>query len=135
MKTFTVAEREIPLYFSTAAWIEIDKTFGSLQKLSSMTEKGEQTAAIAVELLFVLGNQGIEHENRQASTVKQALLTRDWLIEYLRPSQVVDAVAACMDEIGDAMSMETEAEAKKKADDEPVDVVLQELQAKKQTES
>lgn len=137
MATITLKGREIPLLYTVYEMKEIqeqvcrlgdlqyvimgrnrddeeDSTYGTPEHLEAITK-----------LIRIMGNAGLEEAGETAD------LTDKKIMRALRPSEIVTAVRACLDAMNEGMASEIPPEPKPG----PVDVVLEEIEEKKEQES
>lgn len=118
----TIDGREFHLLFSLAAMGDIVERFGSLQALSEqMDTDADYAAAVRVVpwLFTVLANQGEYLKDGGKANV----ITEAWAGAHIMPRQIAEVMGACQQALNVGLAMEH-----KPGDDEPVDVVLEELQ-------
>ena len=137
MITITIKEREIPLIYTVWEMKEVQEEIGPLSQAISMVlgtnpEDREDTSrfgsaeqlAAAAKLIRILGNAGLE-ENGEAAD-----LTEKKILRALKPAEFAQVINACMDAMNEGMSSEIPEGPKGK-----VDVMLEKLQKKKETDS
>ena len=138
MVTITLKGREIPLIYTVLEMKAVQEEIAPLGKFqyvifgrnendekdNSKYGSPEHLDAIA-KLIRIMGNAGLE-ENGEAPD-----LTERKILRALKPSDIVDAVNACMDAMNEGMVSEIPT----KNQDEPVDVTLEEIKKKKVRES
>lgn len=86
---------------------------------------GPEHLAAVGKLIRILGNAGLEDRGEQPD------LTDKKILKALRPGEIVEAINACMEAMAEGMA----SEITEKGTNEPVDVTLEELNKKKETES
>lgn len=128
MTEIKIAGRVIPLVFDMVSWTKMDAEVCTLARINDVLSygKGNKTSTSIRELVSIvriLGNEGLEEAGQTPD------LTDEWLLKKLRPAQVKDVRTAIIDVIDEAMDIETQD---KKKDGEPVDLVLEEINKKKQ---
>ncbi len=115
-----IGKMRVEPVFTVAAWMDIEERFGSLgEAIDAMKENGKWIEATAA-MTAILCNHGLRKMG------KKSLLTQENVIELMRPVQMVKARNLCLAAIAEGSKTETEEED----DEEPVDVVLEELQKK-----
>ena len=138
MATFMLKGQEIPLLYTTYEMKEIQEEIAPLNDFQyiifgrkkedenddSLYGGPEHLTAVA-KLLRILGNAGLEESG------KEPFLTDKKVMRSLRPGELVDAVNACMSAMSEGMA--SEIPDKKK--EGPVDVMLEEMEKKKEPES
>lgn len=120
--TITIAGTEFPLGFDVRAWInELEPEFGSLTRMTDRLFGQDKPMTAGVYVLNMAINAGfrLKGENK---TVK-----RDWLLDNLQPCDLAAAIGAAESAIFDCFEQE------EKEKEGAVDVVLEELEAKKET--
>ena len=134
MATITLKGREIPLLYTVYEMKEIQEQvcrLGDLQYVimgrnrddeeDSTYGTPEHLGAITI-LIRIMGNAGLEEAGETAD------LTDKKIMRALRPSEIVTAVRACLDAMNEGMASEIPPEPKPG----PVDVVLEEIEEKKE---
>ena len=120
--TLNIGEREIPLRFRMNQFIQIEEEIGNLGEVRELILKGKQRLRNLVAVIRILGNAGLKAAGEEAD------LTDEWLTENMDPHALMAyqiAAIACM-------SKETESEAaKEEREDKERDLVLEEINAKK----
>ena len=126
---------EIPLNYSTLEMLDIQEELGSIDQAinqlnginpDDLTDKSriagrDQLKALGV-FLRVLGNSALKERGEETNLEDRKILS------WIRPFEIYVAVNAVMDEI--AVGMHSEIPEKKK--EGPVDVVLEEIEKKKE---
>lgn len=135
MITITLKGRKIPLLYTTWEMKEIQEELGPLERVlkivvgrnpddkndMKMYGMPEHLKAIAV-MVRILGNAGLEEAGEDPD------LTDKKVLRAMKPSELLDAVNACMDAMNEGMKSEIPPEE----NDGPVDVTLEEMKKKKQ---
>lgn len=131
--------RKIPLVYTTFEMKQIQKEIAPIGQAITLVNgrnpddpedmtryAGAEHLDTIGKMIQIMGNAGLEEIGEVPDlTVKK-------ILRGLRPSQIVDAVAACMDAMNEGMRSEIEV----KKPEGPVDVVLEEINKKKEkTES
>lgn len=137
MVTITLKGREIPLLYTVYEMKAIqeqvcrlgDMQYAILGRSRDNSEESiygtpEHLDAIT-KLIRILGNAGLEEAGEKGD------LTDKQIMRALKPGALVTAVKACMDAMDEGMSSEIPPETKQG----PVDVVLEEIEEKKEPES
>ena len=135
MASITLKGREIPLLYTTWEMKEIQEELGILSKainliLGRNPEDPEDTSRYAsaehlkamATLIRILGNAGLEEAGEPAD------LTNKKIMRAMKPADMIEAINACMDAMNEGMASEV-PERKKEG---PVDVVLEEIEKKKE---
>jgi hypothetical protein len=137
MKTIMLKGREIPLIYTTYEMKTIQEEIAPLSKAillvlgrnpddkKDMTRfGGAEHLGAAATLIRILGNAGLE----EAGEVPD--LTDKKVLRALKPSEVADAVNACVEAMNEGMA----SEIPPKEEEGPVDVTLEEMNKKKEKE-
>lgn len=112
----TIAGRTIALAFDLQAWVDVEEKFGSLQDLFDQLPKLDAR----FEMLAILARGGARRHPELSGD-----LNHDWLINNASPHELVELVNNASHNIADNMAgRETIAK------DKPVDIFLEELNAK-----
>lgn len=138
METITLKGREIPLLYTT--WEmkliqeEVAPISEAIQKLigrnkddetdTSLYGGAEQLEAIG-KVVRIMGNSGLEEAGQEPD------LTDKWVLRAIKPKDMMDVVNAIMNAFTDGMASEIPEPVK----DGPVDVTLEEMKKKKETEA
>jgi len=121
--TVKIGERTIPLRFRMNQFIEIEEEIGNLGEIKELLLKGKSRVRNTVSMIRIMGNAGLKHAGEEPD------LTDEWLMENMDPHGLLAyqvAVIGCM-------SKETESQAAaEEKQDEARDVVLDEINAKKE---
>ena len=141
MNTIKIGKREIPLFYSTKELIDIqreigctgyelkDKVFG----LRQVDEDDPESIVLDVvtdpermeklgKLIMILGNAGLEEDGQEPD------LTLKWVLRNIRPAMIAIYAVTVMAIIIQGNQMEQKEEEKSG----PVDMILEEENAKKQ---
>ena len=141
MNTIKIGKREIPLFYSTKELIDIqreigctgfelkDKVFG----LRQVDEDNPESIVLDVvtdpermeklgTLIMILGNAGLEEDGQEPD------LTLKWVLRNIRPAMIAIYAVTVMAVIIQGNQMEQKEEEKSG----PVDMILEEENAKKQ---
>ena len=140
MASITLKGREIPLLYTVYEMKEIQREIAPISTAISLVlgrnpEDEEDTSRFAGEehlgaiatLIRILGNAGLEEAGEAPD------LTEKKVLRALKPSELGEAINACMDAMNEGMA--SEIQAKKEENSGPVDVVLEEIEKKKDPES
>ena len=118
----TNAEREIPLRFRMNEFAQIEEEVGNLAEVKELVLNGKNRIRNIVSIIRIMGNAGLRHAGEADD------LTDDWLMENMNPHELMAyqvAVLGCM-------TKESESQAQHEKDEnEERDLVLEEIQAKK----
>lgn len=138
MVSMTLKGREIPLLYTTWEMKEIQEEIAPLNDLQyiifgrskddendASNYGGPEHLTALAKMVRILGNAGLEEAGQEPD------LTDKKVMRALRPAQLVDAVNACMA----AMSEGMESEIPEKKKEGPTDVLLEEIERKKEPES
>ena len=137
MVTITLKGREIPLLYTTWEMKEIQEKIAPLNRAINMvlgrnpddiTDTSGYGSAdhlkAAAQMIVILGNAGLEEAGENPDlTVKKVLRS-------LRPADLGVTVGECMN----AMTEGMQSEIPPKEEEGPVDVTLEEMQKKKETD-
>lgn len=128
MAEIKIAGRVIPLVFDMVSWTKMDAEVCTLARINDVLSYGKENKTSTsirelVSIMRILGNEGLEEAGQTPD------LTDEWLLKKLRPAQVGVVRKAIIAVIDEAMDIETQD---KKKDGEPVDLVLEEINKKKQ---
>lgn len=137
MASIILKGREIPLIYTTYEMKQIQDDIAPLNRAISLVlgrnpdDKedmskfgGAEHIESAAALIRILGNAGLE-ENGEAGD-----LTDKKVMRALRPADLPAAVNACMDAMNEGMA----SEIPEQEDEGPVDVTLEEMRKKKETD-
>ena len=135
MISITLKGREIPLIYTTYEMKVIQEEIAPLSRAISLVlgrnpddeedrslYGGAEHLGAAAKLIRILGNAGLEEAGEDPN------LTDKWVMRALRPAEIAQTVNACMDAMTEGMA--SEIPPKKK--EGPVDVVLEEIEKKKE---
>lgn len=138
MVTITLKGRRIPLLYTVLEMKEIQEQIGPLGKAIDMIlgrnpDDKEDTSQFGgpehlgnlAKLIMILGNAGLEEEGQEAD------LTEKKIMRAIKPAEMLDVINACMDALNEGMTSEIPEEK----NTGPVDVTLEEINKKKETES
>ena len=136
MVTITLKGREIPLIYTTWEMKQIQEEIapmaGAIDLLVGRDKDGNNGAyggAKQLEALGkairILGNAGLEEAGETPD------LTDKWILRALKPQNLTEAVNAVMNAFTEGMA----SEIPEKVKDGPVDVTLEEMNKKKETEA
>lgn len=117
----TIQGRDLYFYFDTKAWLEVEKEFGSLEKMYEDFDSAPKPMAQQLKLAAITINAGARKEGREES------VDVDWLAENATPKQVRKANAFARVAIIVGMQRENAND-----EDNDVDVVAEEIQKKNQ---
>lgn len=137
MVTINLKGREIPLLYTTWEMKEIQEDIAPINRAISLVlgrnpdDKedmskygGAEHLTAAAKLIRILGNAGLE----EAGEVPD--LTNKKVLRALRPADLANVINACMNAMNEGMS----SEIPEKEEEGPVDVTLEEMQKKKETD-
>lgn len=120
MQTITIAKREIQLRFDMTAYEMIEERWeGYAEMLAAVNERKTRSRTIC-ELIAIFGNAALIAQGKEPD------LTHAWVASNMYPRQIGKADRAVGAAIREGMRMEEGEE-----DDAPQDVVLEEMEAKK----
>lgn len=138
MGEITLRGRRIPLVYTTWEMKQIQEEIAPLGKFAYMIfgrnpddendtslYGGPDHLRAVGALVRILGNAGLEEAGEKPD------LTDKWVLRSLRPTDLVDVVAQCMQTVNDG----NRSEIPEEADNGPIDVTLREINKKKEKES
>ena len=137
MTKITLKGREIPLTYTVYEMKAVQEEICPLGELQyvlfgrnkedkeDLSRYGapEHLGAVA-KMIRILGNSGLEETGEAPD------LTDKWVMRAMKPAQLNDAVAACLQAINEGM----ESEIPEEDNGEPTDVTLEEMKKKKETD-
>lgn len=121
-----IGEREIPLRFKMSEFALIEEEVGSLADIKALIMEGRQRAKNLIAVIRIMGNAGLKAAGEAPD------LTDEWLGENMQPTALLAyqvGVLAVMTEEG-----RSEADEERKETEER-DLVLEEIQKKKEAEN
>ena len=137
MASITLKGREIPLIYTVYEMKQIQEEIAPLDRAISLVmgrnpDDKEDTSGYgsaqhletAAKLIRILGNAGLEEAGDNPD------LTEKKIMRAMIPADLMMAISTCMDTMAEGMASEI-PEKKKEG---PVDVVLEEINKKKETE-
>lgn len=123
--SMTVKERKLLFRFTTRAWLEIEEKVGSLTKLLRRIDEDDAPMNALIQLTAACATAGEKYAGGKDR------ITVDWLAENLSPKQIKQANHLAKLSLTVGMRRE-EAE---QADDEIIDVVLEEIKKKEERQA
>ena len=140
MVTITLRGREIPLLYTTQEMLEIQEKIAPLDNVipiilgKNPEDREDNSRSLTPEhlkactrMIVILGNAGIEECGEQFGKPD---LTEKWVARSIRPVDLPEMVDACIAAWNEGMV----SEIPKKKKEGPVDVVLEEIEEKKDPE-
>lgn len=137
MASINLKGREIPLLYTVYEMKQIQEEIAPLSKAISLvlgrnpedkedTSKygGAEHLAAAATLIRILGNAGLEEEGEAPD------LTEKKIMRGMKPADLINGINACMEAMDEGMT----SEIPEKKETGPVDVVLEEINKKKEKE-
>jgi hypothetical protein len=138
MESITLRGRRIPLLYTTWEMKTVQEEIAPISRAIAMVlgrnpdddkdtsryAGAEHLAAVAA-LIRILGNAGLEEAGEEPN------LTDKWILRGLRPAELADAINICMGVMDKGMR----SEIPEKKPEGPIDVTLEEMNKKKETES
>lgn len=118
--TMIIASRELTMRFDLQAWIDVEETFGSLEALFDALETGKKAMITQLELAAITANAGERYAGREPD------ISAEWLKKNLSPKQAQKISLMAKAAIIRGMKRENADDD----DEEPVDVVAEEIQKK-----
>lgn len=138
MATINLKGREIPLLYTTQEMLTIQEEIAPLGQIFKLLTgrnpedendrsmyAGKQHLDTVGKMIVILGNAALEEAGEKPDLTVKAVL------RAIRPADLPEAVNACIEAMGEGM----ESEYPKEEKTGPVDVVLEEMEKKKETDS
>ena len=138
MKSINIKGREIPLIYTVWEMKQVQEEIAPLDKAINVVlgrnqddendeskYGGKEQLEAATTLIKILGNAGLEEAGEEAN------LTEKWIARGLRPRELPTIINACLEAMNEGMVSEIPKQKKTG----PVDVVLEEIEKKKEPES
>lgn len=121
MNGLTMEARGVTLrmYFDTAAWMELEEEFGSMEKMQEALSNDERPMHINLKLAAITARCGAKHAGEKPD------MTWEWLRDNLTPKQARRANTLAKLAVADGLKRENMDD-----EDEAVDVVAEEIQKK-----
>ena len=121
MNGLTMEARGVTLrmYFDTAAWMELEEEFGSLEKMQEALSSDDRPMHINLKLAAITARCGAKHAGEKPD------MTWEWLRDNLTPKQARRANTLAKLAVADGLKRENMDD-----EDEAVDVVAEEIQKK-----
>lgn len=121
MNGLTMEARGVTLrmYFDTAAWMELEEEFGSMEKMQEQLDKDEHPMHINLKLAAITARCGAKHAGEKPD------MTWEWLRDNLTPKQARKANTLAKLAVAEGLKRENVDD-----EDEAVDVVAEEIQKK-----
>lgn len=107
------------MYFDTAAWMELEEEFGSLEKMQEALSNDERPMHINLKLAAITARCGAKHAGEKPD------MTWEWLRDNLTPKQARKANTLAKLAVAEGLKRENMDD-----EDEAVDVVAEEIQKK-----
>jgi hypothetical protein len=138
MASITLKGREIPLLYTTLEMKTIQENIAPISEAIDMiigknpkdesdenySTSSERIGALA-KTVMILGNAALEEAGKETD------LTDRKILRMMKPSRIVEVANACLDAMNEGM----ESEIPKEKKEGPVDVTLEEMEKKKETET
>lgn len=124
MSEIEIRGRVLPLLFNTKAFAAIEREV-CLFKDFLENLNGNNGTDIMIRSIRVMGNEALEAEG------KKAVLTNEWLYKNINPAQIGKAKMAVIEAIAAGMKAEHDDDK----DSGPRDLVLEELNKKKEPDT
>ena len=138
MVTINLKGREVPLLFTTMEMKTIQEEIGPIERANlivtgrnpddekDMSRYGSvEHLEAAAKMIRILGNAGLEESEEEPN------LTDKKVMRALKPGELPEAVRRCMEAMTEGMASEHPDKPEKSG---PVDVVLEEIEKKKEAE-
>lgn len=90
----TVAGKELTMVFDVAAWCNVERTFGSLERMYQRLDKDVLPVCTGLQLAAIVAKSGKE------------AVTYEWLVSNLRPDEVGAVTEAARHAVLRGMHME-----------------------------
>ena len=120
-----IAGREIPLVWNMASWVTVEEEVCPFVEIKDVlfdkAKSGRGATKLTVELIRILGNEGLSLKGEEAD------LTTDWLLKNIRPAKFHELTMRVIDAFAEGM----EIKLNKKDPHAERDMVLEEVQEKK----
>lgn len=118
-----IGKMRIEPVFTVAAWEEIEERFGTLEASIDALKDKETWRQHTAEMTAILCNHGLRKLGKRPALTPENVM--DMMLP-MRARQIVDARNLCLAAIAEGSRTDAENEE----DEEPVDVVLEELEKK-----
>ena len=135
MVIINIKGREIPLLYTTYEMLKIQEEIAPISTAISLVlgrnpdDKKDKSRYLSAEhlnaaakLIKILGNAGLEESGQEPN------LTDKGVMRAIKPVELGEMINACMEAMNEGMESEIPA----KQEDRPVDVVLEEIEKKKE---
>ena len=119
--TMLIGDRELTLVFDTAAWVDVEKAFGSIDRMYKRMEEDVLPMSTGLMLSAFCATSGT------CDRSKKEAITFDWLVKHASPTQVRELNKMARAALYKGMGM-TESLFE---DQGPIDAGLEEEAAKK----
>lgn len=119
--TITIGGRELTLVFDTAAWVELEATFGSLDRMYKRLAEDVLPMTTGLQLAAITATSG------SCDRKKKESITFDWLVANASPKQARELGRMARNAVADGL----ETTESLFDEDAPSDAVLEEENAKK----
>lgn len=80
--TMLIGDRELTLVFDTAAWVDVEKAFGSIDRMYKRMEEDVLPMTTGLMLTAYCATSGT------CDRSKKEAITFDWLVQHASPTQV-----------------------------------------------
>jgi len=140
MTYIEIKGRKVPLIYTTFEMKLIQEEIGQISRAISLVtgrnpddEKdrskyaGAEHLGAVAKMIRILGNAGLEENGEEAN------LTEKMILRALRPADLANVINSCMEAMNEGMR--SEIPPKKDEPGQKVDVTLEEIEKKKETES
>lgn len=119
--TIQIRDRELTLVFDTAAWVDVENAFGSMDRMYKRMEEDVLPMITGLQLAAFAATSGT------CDRQKKEAITFEWLVQNASPAKVREIIRMAKEAVLHGM----ETHEKLFEDDGPVDVGLEEDSAKK----
>lgn len=80
--TMLIGDRELTLVFDTAAWVDVEKAFGSIDRMYKRMEEDVLPMTTGLMLTAYCATSG------SCNRSKKEAITFEWLVQHASPTQV-----------------------------------------------
>lgn len=120
MDKITVGDKELTFVFDTAAWVDVEAQFGSIDRMYKRFDEDIMPITAGLHLAAITATSGCGDRD------KKARITFDWLVKTASPEKTREIIAAARAAVIRGMATTEDL-----FDDGPVDAGLEEEDAKK----
>lgn len=120
MKKITVGEKELTFVFDTAAWVDVEATFGSIDRMYKRFDDDIMPITAGLHLAAITATSGSCDRDKKQS------IPFEWLVKHATPEMTREIIAEARAAVIRGMATTEDL-----FDDGPVDAGLEEEEAKK----